>query len=135
MAPKGICSTVSFRQETMERTRKEKAMIGARLREARERAKVTKEEAAEAASVQTAAVTAWERGTALPTLIQFKGLLPLYGVMSYQVLFGCMPLELLPEEAMELARAARTLTPRLRVKMDTLLAILARAKDDEVTAG
>lgn len=117
----------------MDRTRRDKAIIGARLREARERARVTKAEAAEAANAQEAAITSWERGTALPTLIQLKGLLPLYGVTSYQVLFGRLPIELLPEEAMELARASKTLSPRLRMKMDMLMSLIARTtKDDEV---
>lgn len=119
--------------EVMDRTRRDKAIIGARLREARERARVTKAEAAEAANAQEAAITSWERGTALPTLIQLKGLLPLYGVTSYQVLFGRLPIELLPEEAMELARASKTLSPRLRMKMDMLMSLIARTtKDDEV---
>lgn len=112
--------------------KRDKAIIGARLREAREMAKVTKEDAAEAAGVQTAAITAWERGTALPNLVQVRGLLTSYGMSGFKLLFGSCPIELTQDEARELANVA--LSPRLRVKMDVVLALTRRVGRSEATA-
>jgi transcriptional regulator with XRE-family HTH domain len=118
---------------TVKKAKTEKAAIAVRLIAARERAGVTKEEAAEAAGVQPAAVSAWERGTALPTLLQLKGLIQCYGVTSHQVLFGCTFLQFTGDEAIELARASRALSPPLRLKLDVLLAIADRAVSPVMT--
>lgn len=107
----------------------EKARIGERLREARERAHITIDEAAQAAGVQPLAVEKWERGASLPTLVQFRDLLPLYGVMACQVLFEDNPMELTPEQSGELLRAARDFSPGLRSRLDVLLATFARGKE------
>lgn len=116
----------------MQDTRSEKAVIGARLRDARERMGITKEEAAEAAGAQLAAVRAWERGSALPTLPQLKGLLPHYGVSCYELLFGVTPIALDGDDLAQLRTAALALSPRLQVKLELMLMLTARASVDQV---
>lgn len=111
--------------------RKEKAVICARLRESRERANVSKEEAAAAACVQIAAVTAWEKGTSLPTILQLRSLLACYGITSHEALFGSAPLELTPQEATELMLVARSLSPQLKLKIDLILAMAARSRTSQ----
>lgn len=108
----------------MKQARQQQAEIGAHMRVARERLKITKEEAALAAKAQVSAITAWERGSSSPTLVQLKGLLECYGVSCHQLLFGRTPLELDGEDAAELRRAE--FSPRLRAKMDLLLALVAK---------
>jgi transcriptional regulator with XRE-family HTH domain len=111
----------------MNSQRVERAQIGGRLRDARCRARVSVEDAAKAANVQPLAVKKWEKGGSLPSLLEFRELLPLYGVMACQVLFEDSPIELSREQAAELARAP--LSPALRLKVDVLLAMLARARE------
>jgi len=117
----------------MRELRKQKAVIGDRLRRARELARISKEEAAEAAGAQAIAVASWERGSTLPSLVQLPGLLACYGVTSYQVLFGSsFPVALTQEEATELAAAE--FSPRLARKRDVLLTLLGRADSVSQTA-
>lgn len=109
-------------------------MMGARLREARESAGITKEHAAESAGAQVSAVTAWERGTALPTLVQVKGLLACYGMSPHQLLFGSTPVQFTPAEAAHLARASHGFGAKLRVKVDLLLTLIDRAESEPATS-
>lgn len=111
--------------------RRDKAIIGARLREARETAMISKEDAAESANVQVSAITAWERGTAMPNLVQVRGLLACYGLSGFKLLFGANPVELSKEEALELASAK--FSPSLRMKMDVVIALTRRAANDPVS--
>lgn len=106
--------------------RREKAAMGARLREARLSAGVTKEEAADASGAQVSAVDAWERGTCLPTLPQFKNLLTCYGALAHRLLFGSHPMDMTSEEVKELNGAAKEFSPELRRKVDVLLCLLVK---------
>lgn len=108
-----------------------RALIGRRLRIARERAHISVEDAARELQVQPLAIERWERGAALPSLVEFAAVLGLYGVMACEVLFDENPMELGPEEAAELAREAKRFSPRLRVRVDCLLAMLARGREPE----
>lgn len=110
-------------------SKQDKERIGRRLREVRERAHIPVVEAAETAGVQPLAVEKWERGTSLPSLLEFRALLGLYGVMACEVLYDSNPIELAPEQAAELSRAARHFSPGLRTRVDFLLATLARGKE------
>lgn len=109
--------------------KQERVKIGERLQAVRERAHLSVEDAAEAAGVLPLAVKKWERGAALPSLIEFRQLLPLYGVMACELLFDMNPWTLTPEQAGELARASKSFSPELRTKVDTLLAMMAHAKE------
>lgn len=115
----------------MNNQKKDRADIGGRLRAARLRAHISVQEAAKAAAVQPVALEKWEKGGALPSLIEFRDLLPVYGVMACQVLFDDNPLELSPEHAAELTRAARSFSPGLRARVDYMLALVARGKEPE----
>lgn len=107
----------------------ERASIGRRLQEARERAHISVPDAATALGVQPLAVERWERGAAMPSLIDFKGVLQLYGVMACEILFEVNPHEIPPDQAAELARHAKGFSPALRARIDCLLAIFARGKE------
>jgi transcriptional regulator with XRE-family HTH domain len=115
----------------MDNQKQEKAAIGKRLRAIRQRAHISVEEAAQAATVQPLAVQKWEKGTALPSLLEFRALLQLYGVMACEVLFETSPIELSAEHVSELSKAAANFTPGLRARVDYLLAIFARGKEPE----
>lgn len=115
----------------METQKKDKAAIGRRLREIRERAHITVEEAAKAAAVQPVAVEKWEKGGALPSLLEFRALLQLYGVMACAILFQDNPIELSKEHAAELTKAAAHFSPGLRARVDYLLALVARGREPE----
>lgn len=108
----------------MQYLRQERAQIGARLREARERAGIDAAEAASAAHAEVVAVAAWERGRNLPCLVQFRGLIAAYGVSANQVLFGSEPVALDGAQAAELTRAVRGCSPALRAKVDVIVAVL-----------
>jgi transcriptional regulator with XRE-family HTH domain len=101
----------------------ERAQIGMRLRTARERAHISIEDAAEAIGVQPLAVAKWERGTALPGLIEFRALLQTYGCMACDILFEENPWTLTPDQAAELVRVTRGASPSLRAKVDVALAM------------
>ena len=109
--------------------RDERAMIGRRLRHARERAHITVQDAAKALDVQPVAVERWERGAALPSLIEFTRAIEVYGVMASEVLFEVSPIVLSPQEAAELAARARMFSPALRSRVDCLLAMFARGRE------
>lgn len=125
------------REHCMSNQKMEKALLGERLRAVRERAHVGIDEAAQAAGVQPLAIEKWERGSSLPSLIEFRALLPLYGVTACEVLYEDNPIELSPEQFAELSRAARTFSPGLRARVDVLLAMYARGKEPvwKVSAG
>jgi transcriptional regulator with XRE-family HTH domain len=110
----------------MEKTKQERVAIGARLREARENAGVSLEDAAEAAGAQVAAISAWERGRSSPSLVQYKGLLACYGIMGHRVLFGAHLLELTEEEAAELQRASRSFSVGLQRRTSLWLTMMAK---------
>lgn len=107
----------------------EKVRVAQRLKAARERAHLEVEDVAEAVGVLPLAVTRWEKGVTLPSLLELRQLLPIYGVVACEILYDRNPWELTPEQAGELSRAAKTFTPELRVKVDTLLAMMAKAKE------
>jgi transcriptional regulator with XRE-family HTH domain len=100
-----------------------KEELAARLRRARLDAHISVEDAALAADVQPIAIRRWEKGSALPNLVQFRQLLEVYGVTACDVLYADNPWRLPPAEAAELAQAARLFSPRLRARMDLLLAM------------
>lgn len=107
----------------MQQVKQERALIGRRLRDARERAGISREEAAEVAEVQTTAIDAWERGRSAPSLVQFRELCGLYGVLACHILLGVSPYGLSQEDAKELALAARAFSPGLQAKVGLLLAL------------
>lgn len=106
-----------------------KAQIGERLRTVRERAHITVSEAARAAGVQPLAVEKWERGVSLPPLLEFRALLPVYGVMACELLFDSNPLTFSQEEAAELRQAVKPLSPSLRARVDCMLALMAEGTE------
>lgn len=101
--------------------------MGRRLLEARERAGMSREEAAEAADVQPPAIDAWERGRSMPCLVQFRALLAAYGVMPCQIMYARNPFELTRDEVSELSKAAIGFSPGLRARVDLLLALLPQS--------
>jgi transcriptional regulator with XRE-family HTH domain len=107
----------------------ERAAIGVRLQSARERANLSIEDAAKAAEVQPLAVVKWERGAALPSLLELRALLELYGVMACGILFEHNPWELQQDEMAELIRAGKDFSPSLRAKVDCLVAMLGKGKE------
>lgn len=109
----------------------ERMEIGRRLREARERAHISAADASERLGVQPLAVDRWERGAAMPSLIDFKGVLQLYGVMACDILFDVNPYELAPSHVAELTRHAKNFTPSLQARMDTFMAMFAKGKEPE----
>jgi transcriptional regulator with XRE-family HTH domain len=109
--------------------RSERALIGKRLRAARERAHISVAGAAESLGVQPLAVERWEKGAAMPSLIDLKGILQLYGVMACDILFEVNPFELRPMEAAELSRHARGFSPALRARVDCFLAMFAKGTE------
>jgi transcriptional regulator with XRE-family HTH domain len=110
-------------------SKQEKEKIGRRLREVRERAHISLVEAAEAAGVQPLAVEKWERGSTMPSLIEFRALLPLYGVMACELLFDSNPLTFSQAEAQELARVSKGMSPSLRARVDWLLAMMSKGRE------
>lgn len=111
----------------------ERVQVGLRLKAARLDAKVTQGEAAEAVGVQRPAISMWEHGHSLPSLLQFKVLAALYGVLTHRLLFGRSPVELSASEARELCNAARNCSPRLRAKVDVMATLLTSKNADEAT--
>lgn len=103
--------------------------IAGRLRAARTRAHLSLEDAARAVNVQPLAIKKWERGASLPSLLELRDLLPLYGVMAGEVLFEGSPIRLSPEQAAELRTAAAQCSPGLRCRLDLILSVAARAME------
>jgi transcriptional regulator with XRE-family HTH domain len=62
--------------------------IGARLKQARLAAKLTQENVASDLLCTRQAISAWENGKTLPTLIEFRELASLYGVSTDLLLYG-----------------------------------------------
>jgi transcriptional regulator with XRE-family HTH domain len=100
-----------------------KEELAARLKRARLNAHISVEDAALAADVQPLAIRRWEKAAAMPTLVQFRQLLEVYGVTACDVLYADNPWRFGPAEAAELAQAARLFSPRLRARVDLLLAM------------
>lgn len=113
----------------MAQRKQDKAVIAARLRCVRERAHITIEDAAEAIKVQPLAVEKWERGSSLPSLLEFRALMELYGIMPALVLYGAHPLDLSAEQCAELLRHAKQFSPGLQAKVHLLLAIVGPGKE------
>ena len=113
--------------------REEPAALGKRLKVARNRAGVTQEEAAHVAGVTRCTISNWESGRHLPSLLQFRALVGMYGGTGYQILFGSNPFELTRDEAKELSQAAREFSPALRSRVDMLLALLSQAATDNAS--
>jgi transcriptional regulator with XRE-family HTH domain len=105
----------------------QKQEIGARLKAARLTAHISVEDAAAEAGVQPIAILRWEKGSALPNLVQFRTLLGTYGVMACDVLYADNPWRLGRAEAAELSRAAEGFSPALRARMQLLLAMHSTA--------
>lgn len=110
-------------------SRVERVTIGRRLKGVRERAHIGIADAAASLGVQPLAIERWERGAALPSLVEFKAVLELYGVAACDVLFESNPYTLSAEEASELSQHAKGFSATLRVRVDCLLAMLARGKE------
>lgn len=113
----------------MSNNRAERVLIGRRLQEARVTAHISVADAAESLGVQPLAIERWERGAAMPSLIDFKRVLELYGVMPADVLFGASQYELPPHLASELAQHAKGFSSGLRSRIDCFLALFARGKE------
>jgi transcriptional regulator with XRE-family HTH domain len=113
----------------MEMVRRNRVAIGARLKEARENAGVSMEEAAEAAGAQVAAISAWERGRSLPSLIQYRDLLACYGVAGHRILFDHSPFELTQEQARELRLASHHFSPSLQTRVNVWVTVMERYRD------
>ena len=64
------------------------AAIGARLRQARLTARLTQQDVARDFLRSRQAISSWEGGKTLPSLLEFKELASLYGVSTDQLLFG-----------------------------------------------
>ena len=62
--------------------------IGVRLRDARLAANLKQEQVATDFLRTRQAISSWESGRTLPTLLEFRNLLTLYGVSSDKILFG-----------------------------------------------
>lgn len=107
--------------------RQEMREIGRRLRAVRERARITVADAAQAVGVQPLAVEKWERGRTMPTLLELRRLLPVYGVTAAEVLYDRNPMTFTAEETADLSRAATALNPALRARVDTMLAVMGQA--------
>jgi transcriptional regulator with XRE-family HTH domain len=101
----------------------ERALIGRRLRVARERAGASIEDAAAAAYVQPVAIKAWERGKSMPCPVQFRLLLGFYGVGASTVLFDKTPYELSRAESAELLALSDGCTPALRSRLELYVAL------------
>lgn len=112
-------------------SKSERVLIGKRLQKARQRAHISVAGAAESLGVQPLAIERWERGAALPSLMDLREILPLYGVMACDLLFEVNPLELPPDQAAELARHARGFSPALRARVDCFLAMFAKGTEPE----
>jgi transcriptional regulator with XRE-family HTH domain len=115
----------------MQNTKEDRVRLGARMRAARVRAHISVQDAAVSLGVQPIAIDRWERGLAMPSLVDFTRILPVYGVMACELLFERNPLELPPDQAAELAQAAKQFSPGLRTRVDCLLAMLARGREPE----
>lgn len=63
-------------------------VIGARLRRARLLAKLTQLDVAAELLRSRQAISSWESGKTLPSLLEFKELAALYGVSTDSILFG-----------------------------------------------
>jgi transcriptional regulator with XRE-family HTH domain len=113
----------------MPHRKQEKERLAQRLKQARERAHVSLEDAAEAASVQPLAVEKWESGKSLPGLLEFRSLMECYGTMPAYVLYAAHPLELSAEQCAELAKVSKQLSPGLQAKLSVLLAIVGPGKE------
>jgi transcriptional regulator with XRE-family HTH domain len=68
--------------------REKRRSIGERLRDARLFAKLTQQDVATDFLCSRQAVSSWESGKTLPTLVEFRELVTLYGVSSDVILFG-----------------------------------------------
>jgi transcriptional regulator with XRE-family HTH domain len=113
----------------MQEMKRQRVLIGARLQQARLRSGFTIEEAAAAADVEPLAVEAWERGRAMPCLVQLRELLQLYCVMACEILYETNPFAISREEAAELTRVSRSCSPAVQSKVDLLLTVMASPQD------
>jgi transcriptional regulator with XRE-family HTH domain len=104
--------------------RLERALIGRRLRKARERAGCSIEEAAQLADVQPLAVQTWEKGKRTPCLVQLRMLLGLYGVTAFDVLFDENPYRIGRAEAAELLSVASKCSPAVQSRVELLIAVM-----------
>jgi transcriptional regulator with XRE-family HTH domain len=108
----------------------EKLRFAGRLRDCRVWAGCSEEESAAAAGVPRSAYRAWERGTTMPSLFQFRDLMSRFGTNGYQVLHGSYPFQFTKAEARELQLAAKSFSPGLRSRVDILMALLAEPGQD-----
>lgn len=108
----------------------EKLHFAGRLRDFRLWAGCSERESAAAAGVPLAAYRAWERGTTMPSLFQFRDLMTRFGTNGYQVLHGAYPFQFTRAEGRELLLAAKTFSPALRSRVDLLLAMMAEPGAD-----
>jgi transcriptional regulator with XRE-family HTH domain len=99
--------------------------IGRRLRDARERAGLSQEDAATNLDVGRGTVANWEAGRHLPNLIHFRQLLTMYVASPYQILYGSSRMRLSEAEMEELERLTAHASIGLRLKISTVLTLLA----------
>lgn len=66
----------------------DRCAIGLRLRRARADARLTQGDVAAEMRISRQAVSAWEVGKAMPTLLEFRAIVELYGASAEHVLFG-----------------------------------------------
>ena len=67
---------------------KQKKILGARLRAARQAARMSQDFSSDTLGVTRQSVSAWENGVSCPSSIQLAGLATLYCVCAHSLLFG-----------------------------------------------
>lgn len=82
-----------------------RSAIGARLREARRRARLTQEDVATDFLCSRQAVSSWESGRTLPSLLEFRALASLYAVSSDALLFDMQDVAAAGSRAIDEARS------------------------------
>jgi transcriptional regulator with XRE-family HTH domain len=108
--------------------------IGQRLKAARLRARMTQEQAAEAATVARTTITNWEAGRNLRPLVQFRALMALFGASPYHVLFGESMFKFTKDEYTELQEHAKLFSPSLRRKVELMIALQVIGDMDQTPA-
>lgn len=109
----------------------ERALIGKRLKAARSRAKVSKEDAAAAADVPEAAIGVWERGSSMPCLVQFRDLVTTYGASPFHILMGRPMFGFTKEDIAEIRRESKRFTPGLQRRIELVIAMQVMADEYE----
>lgn len=117
----------------------EMVRIGERLKQARERADLKREEVVAGLErvqigVKASTIGNWEAGRHMPCLVHFRELCALYGEAPYRLLWGKLPLSITASEATELAAAVVGSSESLQRKVSVVLALLAETDKDHAEA-